>query len=58
MDVVSSMLFLYFLTFVIIQLIPQGTIDSNLGPDRLAGWQTTNSLIARPLYGSPNCVLY
>ncbi len=24
-------------SFVVIRLIPQGTVDNNLGPDRLAG---------------------
>ena len=46
-----------FLT-LIIRFIPQGTVDNNLGPDRLAGpkaltsqlFQTTNPLIALPLY--------
>ena len=47
-----------------IRVIPQGTVDNNLGPDRLVGrsqgsrsqlLQTTNPLIARPLSGSPNC---
>ncbi len=50
----------------IIKLIPQGKVDDNLGPDRLAGpkgsrsqlLQTTNPLIARPLSGSPNCAWY
>ena len=49
-----------------IQLIPQVTVDNNLGPDRLAGptaldlslLQTTNPLIARPFLGSPNCAWY
>ncbi len=50
-----------------IRLIPQGTVDNNLGPDRFAGpkalnrfllLQATNHLIARPLSGSPNCAWY
>ena len=49
---------LYFIRF-----ISQGTVDNNLGPERLAGpkaldpnpcRQTTNPMIARPLTGSPN----
>ena len=37
--------------------IPQGAVDNNLGPDRLAGHKAPdpNPLIARPLSGSPNC---
>ena len=44
---------------VSLTVIPQGTVDNNLGPDRLAGpkaidpnyfRQLTNTLIARPLY--------
>ncbi len=45
-----------------IRLIPQVTVDNNLGPDRFAGLKSrplllksTNPLIARPLSGSPNC---
>ncbi len=49
-----------------LRFIPQGTVDTNLGPDRLAGpealdpklLQTTNPLIARPLSGSPNYAWY
>ena len=48
--------------FHLIQLIPQGMVDNNLGPERLEGpktrsklLQTTNPFIARPLSGSPNC---
>ena len=48
------------------RVIPQGTVDNNLGPDHLAGpkdsrsqlLQITNPLIARPLSGSPNCAWY
>ncbi len=42
---------------MVMQFILQGTVDNNLGPDRLARsqlLQTTNSSIARPLSGSPN----
>ncbi len=47
-------------------IITQGTVDNNLGPDRLSGpkaldpklLQTTNPLIARPLSGSPNWSWY
>ena len=47
-------------------LIPQGTADNNLGPDRLEGpkvsrsqlLQTTIPLIARPLSINPNCAWY
>ncbi len=46
-----------------IRVIPQGTADNNLGLDRKSRFQgsrsqllqTTNLLIARPLFGSPNC---
>ena len=52
-----------YLSTNIIRLIPQGTVDNNLGPDRLASpkarklqkLQKINPLIARPLSGSPNC---
>ncbi len=46
-------------------IIPQGTVDNNLGLDRLSGTkalsqlvQTTNPLISRPLSGSPKCIWY
>ena len=45
-----------------LRVIHQGTVDNNLGPDRLANPKalehdnTDNQpLIARPLSGSPNC---
>ncbi len=49
-----------------IRLIPQGTVDNNLGPGRIEGpkalgsqlLKTTNHLIARPLSTSPNCAWY
>ncbi len=50
-----------------IRVIPQGTVDNNLEPDRLASLkalnrsqllQTTNPLISRHLSGSPNCAWY
>ena len=46
-----------------IRVIPQGTVDNNLGPDRLASpkalvLRTTNPLIARPLSESRNCAWY
>ncbi len=48
----------------LLRIIHQRTVDNNEGPDRLAGLkalitkllQTTNSLIARYLSGSHNCV--
>ncbi len=48
---------------VMFRVIPQETVDNNLGPERLAGQkgirsqllQTTIPLITRPLSGSPNC---
>ena len=50
----------------LIRLIPQWTVDNNLGPDRFRRsqgsrsqlLQTTNPLIARSLSGSPNCAWY
>ncbi len=41
----------------LIWLIPQGTIDNNLGPDRLEGPKALYPIIAdnQPLSGSPNC---
>ena len=51
--------------FSYIRVIPQGTVDNNLGPDRLAdpkaldpNYYRQHSLIARPLSGSPNCAWY
>ncbi len=48
--------------YTYIRVIPQGTVDNNLGPDRLAGPKAVDpnycrqlTLIARPLSGSPNC---
>ena len=46
-----------------LRVIPQGTVDNNLGPEpfskpygsRSQLLQTTNPLIALPLSGSPNC---
>ena len=46
--------------------MPQGTVDNNLGPDRLAGPKALDPnhcrqqtpLIARPVSGSPNCAWY
>ena len=46
-----------------VRFIPHGTVNNNLGPDRLAGpksslsqsLQTTNHLIARPMSGSLKC---
>ncbi len=40
-----------------VRVIPQGTVDNILGPYGLAGPKALepNSLIARPLSGSPNC---
>ena len=48
---------------MVIQVIPQGTVYNNLGPDRLAGPKALDPnycrqptpLIARPLSGNPNC---
>ena len=48
----------------IIRLVPPGRVDNNVGQDRLAGTkaldplQTTNPLIARALFWSPNCAWY
>ncbi len=41
-----------------IRFLPQGTVDIQLGPDRLAGpnqYIPINRLIERPFSGSPNC---
>ncbi len=48
------------------RVIPQGTVDNNLGQDHLAGpkdldpnyYRQQTPLIARPLSGSPNCAWY
>ena len=47
-----------------VTIIPQGTVDNNLGPDCLGGpkalypiqsYKTTNPLFTEPLSGSPYC---
>ena len=65
--VVVKLLYRLQLLFLI-RLIPLGTVDNNLGPDRLEGpkaletrshiLHTTNPLIASLLSGSPYCVWY
>ena len=52
--------------YLFVRITPQGTVDNNLGPDRLAGPKALDPnycrqptlLIARPLSGSPNCAWY
>ncbi len=49
---------MFIIDCIYIQVIPEGTVDNNLGPDRLAGPKVLDPNYFTNFAGSPNCTWY